>query len=132
MDRMLYQLLASLVQARINCAKSGNVEWFDRHTERARELVKRHMPSGSGFDSGTTLDLDRSAPERLVFKADYHHMNDGGFYDGWTRHEVIVTPSLASGFSLRITGRDRNEFKDYAHEVFYSSLREVISAKEEA
>lgn len=47
-------------------------------------------------------------------------------YDGWTDHTVIVTPSLRSGFDIRITGRDRNQTKEYLYEVFDSALREVI------
>ena len=75
------------------------------------------MPSGSGVDSGTKL-LDNSTPDRLVFQADFHHMDENGFYDGWTEHQIIVTPSLAYGFNVRITGRNRNEIKDYLADLF--------------
>lgn len=123
----LYRKLAGLVHARKNCQQSGNAEWLANHTETVRGLVKAHMPSGSGFDSGTKLDFDRSSPNRLVFTTSYHHMNGTGFYDGWTEHEVIVTPDLHCGYVLRITGRDRNDFKAYACDVFSAALDQEVS-----
>jgi hypothetical protein len=121
-SRKLYQIMASLIQARINCRASGNREWFERHTDRLEHLAKCYLPSGGGFDNGSKLDLSESTPERIVLSAPYHHMNDGGMYDGWSEHTVIVTPSLASGFNLRITGRDRNAIKAYIAECFYDAL----------
>lgn len=118
MKTELYATLASLIQARLNCIKSNNQEWLGKHTARILEIVKAHMPSGSGVDSGTKIDLDASTGEKLVFTFSYHHMNDNGMYDGWTEHKAIVTPSLAHGFSLNITGRNRNQIKEYLHEVF--------------
>lgn len=122
----LYRQLASLVQARKNCADGTNPEWFERHGENATKLTDDHMPHGSGFDSGTKLDLDASSGERLVFHTEYHHMNEVGFYDGWTEHSVIVTPSLQFGFTMRITGRNRNDIKEYMYDVFWECLNTDI------
>ena len=122
----LYRKLASLVQAHINCEISGNKEWFEKHEARIEELVKNYMPSGSGFDCGTKIDLDKSTPEKLVFYTDFHHMNEVGYYDGWTEHRITVRPSLAFGFTLTISGKNRNEIKDYIHQVFDCALNEEI------
>jgi hypothetical protein len=122
MARYLYSELASLVIARSNCAAKNNQEWFHNHTEKIEQLVKEFMPSGSGFDCGTTLDLDASRGEKLVFTTSFHHMDEYGGYDGWTEHTITVTPSLAFKFHLRISGRDRNQIKDYMHDTFYESL----------
>jgi len=89
-------------------------------------LVKDKFPSGSGFDAGTRLYLDNAKPDRYAFKCDYHHMNDVGMYDGWTEHDVIVTPSMEWGFNLRITGRDRNNIKDYMGDCFQAILNEEM------
>ncbi len=131
MNSKLYSTLASLVQARINCdnATPRNDEWFDKHTDRIEELVKEHMPSGSGFDSGTKLDLDLSEPNKLVFLTSFHHMAESGMYDGWTEHTVIVTPDLAFGFRLKITGRDRNQIKEYIRELFQNDLNAEATEK---
>lgn len=118
----LYEALAMMCDARTNCHELGNTDWFETWTERAEELVKEHMPSGSGFDSGTTLDLDESSGAKLVFHTSFHHMDQQGGYDGWTEHQVIVTPSLSRGFNIRVTGRNKNGVKDYIDEVFSAAL----------
>ena len=124
----LYRELASLVQARLNCIDSGNPDWHSKHEHAIRTLVADHLPTGSGIDSGTTIDLDTSTGEKLVFDFSYHHMHDSGMYDGWTEHRAIVTPSLLSGFDIRITGRDRNQIKDYLHDVFCNALTEMVGS----
>jgi len=122
----LYQELASLITARNNCIKSNNGERLDKHGASIEHLVRNYMPSGSGIDCGTKLDLDASKPNRLVFYFSYHHMNDVGMYDSWTEHTLIVTPSLISGIDLRITGRDRNQIKEYLYETYqYCLMSEV-------
>lgn len=126
MNRKLYEVLASAVQARLNCIASNNTDWRDRHEDRIESLVKMKMPSGSGFDSGTTIDLDKSTGNRLVFFTSFHHMNDAGMYDGWTEHTVTVTPSFVGGFDLHVTGRNRNDIKDYIGETFSHALSLVV------
>jgi len=127
--RPLYQHLASLIEARLNCIALDN-DFASNHEDAISTLASNYLPRGSGFDSGTTVDLESSKSNRLVIQTSYHHMNDGGYYDGWTEHSVIVTPSLAFGFDLRITGRDRREFKEYALELFQSALGEEIELPE--
>lgn len=127
-NRPLYQVLASLIDAHARCMeRSGHAdEWRKRYRDRIKALVRDKMPSGSGCDIGTKIDLETSKPDRLVFCVEFHHMDDHGHYDGWTSHEVIVTPSLQFGISLRITGRNRNEIKDHLHEIFDLSLRAEV------
>lgn len=125
----VYRALATTIEARQNCLKSGNTEWQGRHSETILQIVENCLPSGSGIDCGTKIDLDQSTPDSLVFDVDYHHMNDGGYYDGWTQHRVIVTPSLAREISIRITGPDRNEIKEYLYECYHSALLEVLEAE---
>lgn len=120
-----YQVIATAVQARINCKERANTEWFDRWTETI-ERETNNLPSGSGIDSGVKFDFDVSTPEKLVFNFGYHHMNECGMYDGWTEHSLIVTPSLQFGFHLRITGKNRNDTKDYLHEIFQYALSEEV------
>ena len=112
-----FQVIAGLVIAIKNCIKSGNVEWEERHSESLFEIMKT-APSGSGIDMGTLVLVEASTPERLVFSTSFHHMNENGYYDGWTSHEIIVTPSLLFNFHLRVTGRDRNQIKEYLVDIF--------------
>ena len=109
-----------------NCIKTENTEWLATHAGHIEELVDKYLPHGSGFDSGTTFDFVASKPNRLVFFTSYHHMNDGGYYDGWTYHNVVVTPDLVSGFDLRVTGRDKRDIKDYIGEFFYAYLNLMV------
>ena len=111
-----FQILSRALGALRRCETSGNTGWAPKWRTRIAELLGE-FPSGSGFDSGTKLD-ESSTPEKLVFDTAFHHMNDGGFYDGWSEHSVIVTPSLEFGISIRVTGRDRDGIKEYVAECF--------------
>lgn len=124
--RYLYSVLASAIQARKNCQERNNQEWFETWTRQIENLVENHMPGGSGIDSGTKIDLARCHAEKLVFYAPYHHMNDNGFYDGWTEHTITVTPSF-TGINLRVSGRNRNDIKDYLYETFDYALSQEIT-----
>lgn len=121
MEGKLYKRIASAIVARKNCEASGNAEWFEKWTEKLEEYAKL-LPSGSGFDSGTTIDIERSDEKRIILQTSYHHMNDSGYYDGWTEHTITVKASLLFDFVLTISGRDRNDFKEYAYEVFQEIL----------
>jgi hypothetical protein len=116
------QKLAILVEARRGHLKTHNAEWFERHTTAITDLVHDHLPSGSGWDQGTQIDLEASTGECLVFYGSFHHMNETGFYDGWTDHTIKVRASLIHGVRLSISGRDRNDLKDHLHELFESAL----------
>ena len=124
MEYTVAQELASLCQACHNCHKVGNDEWLARHGETVNWIVRQFLPSGSGIDSGTSIDVSRSNDKKLVFSCDFHHMNDNGMYDGWTEHTITVTPAFR-GVNIEIGGRDRNEIKDHLHEVFDSALSEI-------
>ncbi len=93
------------------------------------DLLKEHLPSGSGFDAGTQLEQDMcwsqgsigGFPGRLVFFTFYHHMDEHGWYDGWTEHNVYVTPAWG-GFDIKVSGINKNGIKDDIAEVFHNVL----------
>lgn len=114
--------IACLLQAMANCRQSGNTDWESRHEDALRWIAKNRLPRGSGFDCGTQI-AETSTPDRLVLTTEFHHMDCNGSYDGWSSHTVICQPSLVHGFTLRVTGRDRNEIKDYIADTFNSALR---------
>jgi hypothetical protein len=125
----VYQAIASKIEAMRNCNKSGNGEWFTRHHDAIDNIVKEYMPSGSGVDSGTQFDTCEHVDcnrDRLIFTTAFHHMDEHGGYDGWTQHSVIVTPSLARGFDIKVTGSDRNGIEDYLADLFYDALNRVV------
>lgn len=136
--RPLYVELAHCIAARLNCIRDLELgtchesfiplrkEWAEKWSDKAESLVKEHMPSGGGFDSGTELDFSLSTPEKLVFHTSFHHMVDGS-YDGWTEHTVKVQPSMIHGFTMSISGRNRRDIKDYIHESFHVALSSPIA-----
>ena len=126
--RYLYSELASTVDAMHTCETKPEQygDWAGKHAERISQLVRDHMPSGSGFDCGTTMDCVESHAEKLVFTTSFHHMNATGYYDGWTEHTITVTPSF-SGINLRISGRNRNGIKDCIRDAFQTALCQTIT-----
>ena len=117
----IYQELARCFDALSNCIKEQNAVWAEKW-EQGIEDIMASAPSGSGIDSGTIINLSDSTSDKLIFNCGFHHMNENGMYDGWTEHKIIVTPSLALDFHLKITGKDRNCIKDYLSEVYCSWL----------
>ncbi len=124
----VFQRLAQLAEQHRNCICSKNSEWQAKSFELAERITKQFLPSGSGVDRGTTFDIDASGGEKLVFTIGFHHMNDGGYYDGWTEHVVTVLPNLAHEYSVKISGRDRNQIKDYLRDIISESLSADCSA----
>lgn len=106
-------------------ALSMSLSWLNTVNDEFREQaenqlkeIEKMLPNGSGFDIGCKILRLKSKPERIVIQADFHHMDEHGYYDGWTEHQVIITPSLQWGYNIRVTGRNRNEIKDYIHYMF--------------
>lgn len=126
---LLYEAIAKTLQAYKNCCLSDTEkhrEWKLNHADRLTDLVHHHMPSGSGVDNGTVLDMAKSNGEKLVFEAGFHHMNKHGVYDGWTHHTVVVTASLLYRINVRISGRNRNDIKEYLASLFLDALMKEI------
>ncbi len=123
---LMYAAIANAIVARTNCERSGNTEWYARWTERLAQLADL-LPSGSGVDSGTTIDLERSTGAKIVLGTAYHHMDEGGGYSGWTEHAITIRPAFIGGIDLTIGGRDRNGIKEYLGEMYHADLtREVV------
>lgn len=59
----------------------------DAAVMRQRRIIEA-LPSGSGFDAGTRIE--KSSDFSVVFFTEYHHMNEMGYYDGWTKHTVKI------------------------------------------
>lgn len=94
-----------------------NAEYKGMVEDKINELEKR-LPYGSGFDAGSSVDLRKSTGQRIIIDTSFHHMDENGYYDGWTYHQVIITPCLMYGYQLRVTGRNRNSIKEYIFDQF--------------
>jgi len=96
-------------------------DWDRMHKNCIDDLVLKYLPQGSGFDSGTKLDFSKSTCNKLVFNTSFHHMDDFGSYAGWTEHRVTIKPSLAFGHIVSVSGRNRNDIKEYIATQFDSA-----------
>lgn len=121
----VYIRLAELIDWKARCDRTNNQHWAPKVQDFIDEVMGT-APSGSGIDCGTELLEDECSPTKLVFNMSFHHMNEPGYYDGWSEHQVIIKPTFG-GFDMRITGRDRNDIKDYLGEVYDCWLHELTS-----
>lgn len=113
------QALAVLLEQRINCIKAKNDIWLGICDAAIKAIVGNQLPHGAGIDSEVVLEINDGS--KLVFAFGFHHMNDGGYYDGWTQHRVTVRPSW-QGIGIDISGRDRNGIKEYLHQTWDCAL----------
>lgn len=107
-----------LYQAIVQNHRLENDPMF-RDDTRVHDRVDRILaclPRGSGIDAGTTIVS--VTDKQIVLTAGYHHMNEGGYYDGWTEHTIRVRPSLMLGMTVTVSGPNRNNIKDYLQELY--------------
>jgi hypothetical protein len=126
--RKIYEILSVAAQARRNCM---NGESITPHWESKWE--KNHLPSGSGFDNGTKVVEDECVANlKLVLSFGYHHMDDNGYYDGWSHHKLIVTPRF-DGINVCLKcalPRKYSLLKDYILETFEYAITRTIDQSE--
>ncbi len=108
----------------------------DYYREVLARLTNNYLPSGSGFDSGTVIDIENSTEDRLVIGSAYHHMNDYGEYCGWSHFKVIVTfddkGHKIDDIEIPIYGNPDDTMRDmdidYWGEVFDNALNEIATS----
>ena len=125
----IYQELGRYINIFAQHTKNSNLfsdAIVENCVEKAEDLVKKHFPSGSGFDSGTIIEWDKCRYNKIVLRADFHHMDDNGHYCGWSEHEVIIVPSFSFGYDLRVTGKDKRGIKDYIEDTFHYVLQKEV------
>ena len=89
------------------------------------------LPSGSGIDSGCTIDEEKSTRNKIVIHSSFHHMDENGFYCGWSEFTVTAIPDFMNDFNLKIVGNHAiypafSDIKDYLYELFRESLNKDI------
>lgn len=117
--------IAELVEARENCRKAGNAEWYDRHTDALSEVIRDHLPRGAGIDAGCVLCLASCKRDRIVIDVPFHVMNESGYYIGWRTFKVVARPAFQS-IDLKVTGRDVTGTRDYLADLFHEALTRRI------
>lgn len=110
--------------------KYNHAERWQASAVEEKRALEDLLPSGSGIDCGTKISLSDSKPGRLVLYVGFHHMDEHGSYDGWTYHQVIVTPCFG-GIEVRVTGRNRNGIKAYLAEIYHHALTNEVETRYE-
>ena len=116
-----------LYQAIVQNHRLENDPMF-RDDTRVHDRVDRILaclPRGSGIDAGTTIVS--VTDKQIVLTAGYHHMNEGGYYDGWTEHTIRVRPSLMLGMTVTVSGPNRNNIKDYLQELYMRVMEQEFA-----
>lgn len=109
--------LSGIFEAYQNCLASKNTEWKEKHEERIEKILE-NLPHGSGIDAGCKFSWEDSTSEKLVFTFGFHHMDTNGYYDGWTDHKLTIRPSFLFEYDMKISGRNRNQIKEYLYDLF--------------
>lgn len=117
--------IAEITQAIKNCEVSGNQEWKLIHSATLDYVEKEYLPSGSGIDDGTCIDRDDTDTNKITLLASYHHMNDAGYYDGWTNHIITITPTFR-GLAVEVSGEDRNDIHEYLADTYREALSQEV------
>ena len=92
----------------------------------ANDLVYKEFPDGSGYDNGTKIAWDKCRLNKIVLRTGFHHMDQHGFYCGWTNHDIIITPNFCWGYNMRITGPNKMDIKSYISDTFDFILMKEI------
>lgn len=78
------------------------LNWYSRNPDAAGprlDALQRALPSGSGIDSGTTIDRPGALPvgpeSAFRLTADYHAMDSSGYYAGWSTFYVDVLATFS-------------------------------------
>jgi len=123
-QQLVVEALTSCVVAINNCAKSKNEEWLERHQQTLHNIMEK-APHGDGID-GDGIEFSHGSEKVLQFSVSFHHMDENGYYDGWSKHIVTVKPSLLDRFEIQVSGRDRNGIKELLRQTFDNWLRSKI------
>lgn len=98
MEKKIYQRLAELI--RWNPPKDP--KWVDVRDEEIEAIMKT-APRGSGIDGDVTLIENDSSATKIVIKAEYHTMNQRGYYGEWITAIITITATLVTpGFDIDV------------------------------
>lgn len=128
MIKKLYREMAVFIDARLNCQKSNNTEWFDKHTDYLENYLLQKLPHGSGLDYTWNYDYKKSHGQKIVLTMSYHAMDENGFYDRIIDFTLTITPSLTNDFNLSITGNfgKYQDIKDYLYDILNDAFYQDI------
>ena len=94
MEKKIYQRLAELIRW------NPTEDWVDKKEEEIEAIMKT-APHGSGIDGDVRLVEPECNESKLVFRVEYHSMNQNGYYCEWLTANITVTATLVyPGFDI--------------------------------
>ncbi len=127
----LFQQIARQIDRRLRLINLDVVpEKWITDCEEKLEKLETLLPSGSGIDSGTKINLEDSKPNMIILDSSYHVMADG-YYTHWIDFEVIVLPSLSFPFMLDIDAAwddGNDDIQDHLYQTYEMNLSEELEA----
>jgi len=117
-----YQAIAR----KLNWQPTKNSEYEDQRAWQLNAL-EHMLPSGSGIDNGSIIDREKFSDNQFTITANYHHMDENGFYAGWYGFSIKVTTSLQWGIKLdiKLTYNDTDESKTWIKDNYFDYLVET-------
>lgn len=122
------ETLIALIAKNCDWHKTVNDDFKEVCEDRIYELEQK-LPHGAGLNSGCKIDVQNSSSDKVIIHFKYHHMNENGFYCGWTQHSMVVKPKLWNDFDLKISGKNKNLIKEYLYDLFNDTLKEMYDER---
>lgn len=99
------------------------------------KIADAFLPSGLGFDNGTSIVTDRKGvgDKMFLMTTAYHRMNDGGSYADWSHWTIRVEASFVQGIRYTLIGRRVNkddakrDIGEYILDTFSEALEQEVS-----
>lgn len=127
-DRTVAETISTTAMALSTCREYENKGWAAAWARALDMLARNYLPHGSGFDSGCRVDHTKTGADKIVLYAEFHCMNDVGFYDGWREYRVTVRPTFGADLDVTISGRDYRDtgLPDYVAERIRDAMNATI------
>lgn len=107
-----------------NCVGDTTKFWKQRWFDRMKQLEDL-LPHGSGIDD--RIFIDSCTDRRITGHFDFHHMNGGGFYDGWVGYTFTVVATF-NGIDVALRGQDKDGLRDYLGDLLHEAFTAAAPA----
>lgn len=124
MKQTVIQRLAVLADRVNNLQQISHESLCDAENE-LDEFVRTYLPSGNGFDRGTSIKSYSN--NEIILEAPYHLMNDNGVYVGWIDF-IIEVKARFIDIKLTVTPDVKDEYyvTDYVADTMYDAMMTEI------
>lgn len=82
---------------------------LDNAELHVRFYASEFLPHGSGIDNGCVVDIKKSSLSKIILSVDWHHMDEHGYYDGWSTYTVTIAATFGDMHHIKVTGGRKDE-----------------------